>query len=53
MSREEFVHLLADLRNQMDMAAQNLEFEKAANLRDQITQMEDLKEGKKITKRKR
>lgn len=53
MSREEFVHLLTDLRNQMDLAAQNLEFEKAANLRDQITQMEDLKEGKKMTKRKR
>lgn len=53
MSSEDFTHLLKELRDQMDMAAQNLEFEKAASLRDQITQMEDMKEGKKITKRKR
>ncbi len=34
--REEIEMLIADLENQMDLAAQNLEFEKAAELRDEI-----------------
>jgi len=34
--KEEVPHLIEDLQNQMELAAQNLEFEKAAALRDQI-----------------
>lgn len=35
--KEEYSHLIKDLTAQMDMAAANLEFEKAAELRDIIT----------------
>lgn len=35
----EIPHLLKDLRNQMELAAQNLEFEKAAHLRDKIEEI--------------
>jgi excinuclease ABC subunit B len=35
--RDEYGHLLKDLQSQMDLAAANLEFEKAAELRDLIT----------------
>jgi len=35
--KEEIDHVIADLENQMEMAARNLEFEKAAWLRDEIT----------------
>jgi excinuclease ABC subunit B len=35
--REEYGHLIRDLTSQMDLAAANLEFEKAAELRDIIT----------------
>lgn len=35
--KDEYKHLLKDLNAQMDMAAANLEFEKAAELRDIIT----------------
>lgn len=34
--KDEYAHLIKDLEAQMDMAAQNLEFEKAAELRDII-----------------
>jgi excinuclease ABC subunit B len=34
--KDEYKHLIKDLTAQMDMAAQNLEFEKAAELRDII-----------------
>jgi excinuclease ABC subunit B len=34
--KEEYAHLIKDLSAQMDMAAANLEFEKAAELRDII-----------------
>jgi len=37
--REEYEHLIADLTTQMDFAAANLEFEKAAELRDVITEI--------------
>jgi len=33
---EELPHIIADLENQMELAAQNLEYEKAASLRDEI-----------------
>jgi excinuclease ABC subunit B len=35
--KEEIPHLIADLENQMELAAKNLEFEKAALLRDELT----------------
>ncbi len=35
--KEELPHVIADLENQMEIAAKNLEFEKAAMLRDEIT----------------
>ena len=41
---EEIKRLINELNNKMDIASQNLEFEKASELRDQI---EDLKEGLK------
>jgi len=37
--KEEIPHIIADLENQMAIAAQNLEFEKAAVLRDQIQEL--------------
>lgn len=38
--KEELPRLLAELQRQMDLASQNLEFEKAANLRDEIEKLE-------------
>jgi excinuclease ABC subunit B len=40
-------HLIKDLTNQMNLASENLQFEKAAALRDQI---EELKDAVKVTK---
>ena len=37
--KEEYVHLIGDLTRQMDFAAANLEFEKAAELRDLIEEI--------------
>jgi len=37
--KDELPHILQDLENQMALAAANLEFERAANIRDQITQL--------------
>jgi excinuclease ABC subunit B len=39
--KEEYGHLLKDLNNQMDLASRNLEFEKAAELRDIIQEIKD------------
>ncbi len=39
---EELTYLIKDLHNQMELASQNLEFEKAAGLRDQIKELEKL-----------
>jgi excinuclease ABC subunit B len=39
--KEERQHLMKDLTNQMELAAQNLQFEKAAALRDQIDEIKD------------
>ncbi len=47
--KDERKHLLAQLTQQMEMAAQNLQFEKAAALRDQIT---EIKEASKIAKKR-
>ena len=37
---DEYPQIITDLRNQMELAAKNLEFEKAADLRDLITEIE-------------
>jgi excinuclease ABC subunit B len=37
MTKQEIAYLVEELRDQMDLAARNLDFEKAASLRDQIT----------------
>lgn len=37
--RDELPHLIKDIHNQMELAARNLEFEKAAILRDQIKEL--------------
>ena len=52
--KEELPHILEDLRNQMDIAAKNLEFEKAAALRDEISALKDALGGsirKRVTRR--
>jgi len=41
--KEEISHLITDLENQMELAAQNLEFEKAAMLRDEIILLKKIK----------
>lgn len=38
--KDEYKHLIRDLSRQMDMAAANLQFEKAAELRDMINELE-------------
>jgi excinuclease ABC subunit B len=47
MSKQEIAYLIEELRDQMDLAARNLDFEKAASLRDQIA---NIREAKKRTK---
>jgi len=39
--KDEMKHLLRTLEDQMDLAAQNLEFEKAAELRDEVEMLRD------------
>ena len=39
--KEEYSHLIKDLTNQMELASANLEFEKAAELRDWIQEVKD------------
>jgi excinuclease ABC subunit B len=39
--KDEYGHLINDLTRQMDLAAANLQFEKAAELRDMINQMKE------------
>ncbi|MFA6042797.1 MAG: excinuclease ABC subunit UvrB [Patescibacteria group bacterium] len=51
--KEELPHLLRDLEQQMEIAAQNLQFEKAAHLRDQITLLKGNQPPTKIKARKR
>ncbi|MDP2790010.1 MAG: excinuclease ABC subunit UvrB [bacterium] len=41
--KDELPHILHDLENQMALAAANLEFERAANIRDQITLLKGYK----------
>jgi len=44
---EEIKHLILDLTNQMELAAKNLEFERAAALRDQLSELKKIAKGKK------
>jgi excinuclease ABC subunit B len=44
MPKEELFKLIKDLESQMKKAAQNLEFEKAALLRDQIVELRRVSE---------
>ena len=47
--KEEFPHIIQDLQNQMEISAKNLEFEKAAGIRDEL---QALKEAIANTKKK-
>lgn len=51
--KDELPHILHDLENQMALAAANLEFERAANIRDQITQLKGDKPQKSFGKRRK
>lgn len=53
LNNEELVYYLAELKDQMDLAAKNLEFELAANLRDKLTEIQKLLKlaGKKTKKK--
>lgn len=47
---EELTRLVRELEKKMDLAAKNLEFERAAELRDQIVSIQEQKEKNKINK---
>lgn len=49
--KDELKHLVRQLNEQMELAAANLQFEKAAELRDQIAEIRDFQAGKEITKK--
>jgi len=51
--KEELPHILKDLENQMALAAANLEFERAANIRDQITSLKGDRPQKSFGKRRK
>lgn len=51
LPREELTRLRQDLENQMTIAAQNLEFERAAELRDQIAELEAVLKPKRARRR--
>jgi len=51
--KEEIPYVLKDLENQMNLAAQNLDFEKAANIRDQIKLMKNDNKNSKRSFRKK
>ncbi len=46
LPKDEIDHLIKNLQDQMDFAAKNLEFETAAELRDQIDKLKEFKEKK-------
>ena len=41
MTKQEVAYLIEELRDQMDLAARNLDIEKAASLRDQISNIRE------------
>lgn len=49
--KDELKHLVRQLNEQMELAAANLQFEKAAELRDQIAEIRDFQAGKEIRKK--
>jgi excinuclease ABC subunit B len=49
--KDELKHLIKQLNEQMELAAANLQFEKAAELRDQIADIRDFQAGKEIRKK--
>ncbi len=51
--KEELPHILKDLENQMALAAANLEFERAAHIRDQITSLKGDAPQKSFGKRRK
>jgi len=51
--KEEIPYVLKDLENQMNLAAQNLDFEKAANIRDQIKLIKNDNKNSKRSFRKK
>jgi excinuclease ABC subunit B len=48
---EELSRLIRELEKKMDLAAKNLEFERAAELRDQIVSIQEQKERRVVSKR--
>ncbi|HSH31813.1 MAG TPA: excinuclease ABC subunit UvrB [Candidatus Saccharimonadales bacterium] len=46
--KDERKHFIKELTNQMNLAAQNLQFEKAAALRDQINEMKEVVAAKRL-----
>ena len=48
--KDELVYLEKQLTEQMELAAANLQFEKAAELRDQLEEITDVVKSKKISK---
>ncbi|CAN5617755.1 excinuclease ABC subunit UvrB [soil metagenome] len=50
MPRDELARMIKDLEAQMKMSARNLEFEKAALLRDQILELRRIEEADPVTK---
>lgn len=49
--KEELLYLTKELTEQMELAAQNLQFERAAELRDQIDEIKDVLDSKRIGKK--
>ncbi|MFH1867280.1 MAG: excinuclease ABC subunit UvrB [Patescibacteria group bacterium] len=51
LPKEELIYLIHDLTNQMNLAADNLEYERAAAMRDQIAELKKLTVKKRVTKK--
>lgn len=47
LSKQDLAYLIEELRDQMDLASKNLDFEKAAKLRDQIQEIRQLNKPKR------
>jgi excinuclease ABC subunit B len=47
LDKKQQIYYLEELRDQMDLAAKNLDFEQAANLRDKISTLKQLRSKKK------
>jgi excinuclease ABC subunit B len=48
--KDELKYLQRQLKEQMQLAAANLQFEKAAELRDQLGEIDDVIQGKRMSK---